>query len=97
MQERDRESVYEPIRPSKSARKQTMDTNRRGSISPRLPKVKGVTDVGQQLTQQLQTRIYTVSNKAENPHFSIGEKRKNLGKLTPLTKSSVRGKRVNHF
>ena len=90
MQDRDRESVYASTRTSRPSRKSTMDTNRRGSLSPRLPKVKGVTDVGQQLTQQLQSRIYTVSNKLENPHFSLGEKRKNTRNLMPLLKSIVR-------
>ena len=89
MQERDADSVIEPVRNSRAARKQTMDANRRGSLSPRLPKVKGVTEVGQQLTQQLQSRIYTASSKSDNPHFSLGEKRKSTGKLAPLSKSSV--------
>lgn len=89
MQERDADSVIEPVRASRVARKQTMDANRRGSLSPRLPKVKGVTEVGQQLTQQLQSRIYTASSKSDNPHFSLGEKRKSTGKLAPLSKSSV--------
>ena len=85
MQDRDIESGGSAGRESKAVRRQTMDANRRGSISPRLPKVKGVTEVGQQLTQQLQYRIYTSSSKKENPHFTLGKRKGGGDKLAPIS------------
>ncbi len=72
------------MRPS-SGRKATFDSNRRASMSPRLPKVKGANEAAQQMAQQLQSRIYTSSSKLENPHFSIGSKRKHVNRLAPIS------------
>ncbi|KAJ3357634.1 Dynein heavy chain 6, axonemal, partial [Kappamyces sp. JEL0680] len=92
------DSQLDTHRPSSvSVRKATFDANRRASMSPRLPKVKGVTEAGNQLSQQLQSRIHTSSSKTDNPHFSLGKRKSAaVSKLAPLVKS-VDGNNVSLF
>jgi hypothetical protein len=57
-------------------------------MSPRLPKVKGVTEAGLQQTQALQSRISTTSTKQENPHFLI-KRKSGTSKLNPMVISLI--------